>query len=129
MGGGREEESAGAGAGGEKTGAAEEVAGDARGPVVPPKGAGTCERGQLFSAAHPAGAEWAVNNGVLDSTKPMAPVDPIIPSAPTMPDADNKKNASGNVDSFGRFQASAPSQTAVDTQCSLPSYEEAINGI
>ena len=67
--------------------------------------------------------------GVLDSTKPMAPVDPIIPSAPTMPDADNMKNASGNVDSFGRFQASAPSQTAADTQCSLPSYEEAINGI
>ena len=63
---------------------------------------------------------------LLDSTKPMTGVDPIISSAPILP-ADKTKEASGNVEGLGQFQASAPPQTAADNQSSLPSYEEAIN--
>ena len=60
---------------------------------------------------------------MLDSTKPTAQ---IISSAPPLP-ADKTKSASGNVEGLEQFQASAPSQTADDTQCSLPSYDEVIN--
>ena len=67
-------------------------------------------------------AGWPTKE-TLDSRK--AP-DLIIPSAPSLP-TDNTENASGNIVGLGQFQANAPPQTADDTQCSLPSYEEAIN--
>ena len=64
---------------------------------------------------------------MLDSTKPTAQIKSSAPSLPV----DKTKTASGNVEGLEQFQASAPSQTADDTQiesqCSLPSYDEVIN--